>query len=246
MRFFMRFLSAVPLIATFALSACSKNEGTSSVSFRIPSVTELEARGVPQSKSVTALGIPDATRNWAYACFLVNVTGPEIASVSAAQCDISLGKFAGSVPPSTSVSDSKLSLQVPKGSGRKFEIFAYFRNSTSEACPSNISRLSQMNLDHTARIGSTTVDLAKDEETVDIVIQVPGASDSVITQYSLPATCVATGGAIAPSFLRATAGSLVQQTTILNGYKATVRLGVPGAPVVVSPGGYKLIRRGAQ
>ena len=80
--------------------------------------------------------------------------------------------------------------EVPKGSARKVELFAYFRSSTSQACAPHKS-INELDPGNVASLGSTTVDILNDNQVVDLDISLPAAGATLVIQYNLPAFCTA-------------------------------------------------------
>ncbi len=236
MRFLILYFTALAV-----LSGCNPKVGggTSSVSLKVPTLSELQSLSggslSGSSAGPIAQSISASDRDWSKACFMVNVTGPDITdSTFRPACGITTGAFAGSVGPG-----GALTVSVPKGNDRKFEVFAFFRSSSALPCDAKKS-VNEFDLGHTSRLGSAVASILKDDESVDISLSLSAAQQTVVAQYGLPGSCDASGPGPGP--IRFVSGSAVKTTTL--GYKATVRIGAPPLKVDTTSGGYKVLRRG--
>lgn len=216
------------LLIILFLGACSSksNIGSSSVSFTAPTVADLEHNIPMRTSAITSGDV-----SWDKACFMLNVTASDLPSTSSSSCSIPAGSFAGSVAPGSAVT-----VQVPKGDGRKFEVLAYFRLSSSAPCPSGKS-VNDFDRSRTALLGSVNgISIQKDEEAVDINIALPTAM--LVSQYNLPASCEPS---TSPSRLRPVSGVAAGATAA--GYKVSATAGGPSQTVSTTNGGYKVIRK---
>ncbi|MES2962828.1 MAG: hypothetical protein V4760_02985 [Bdellovibrionota bacterium] len=188
------------------MSSCSmKQEGPSRVVLQLPSVSTLNG-----SSKISRLSYI-----WANACFSVSVTGDSIEMSAPNQCSVPSGVFKGSVGPGGS-----LAIEVPRGSARKLEVFAFFRSNSVGECPS-ASTLAAFDPEKTVRVGETTFDAMSSEVNVAVEVSLPNAGTNLISQYSLPATCSTatyvpgTGSStIGAGTQRQTGGNFIAQSTV--------------------------------
>ena len=181
------------LASSCGMTAASKD---SKLSIQFPTVASLNA--MPGSNKISAQGYA-----WANACFIVSVTGPGI-STHKSTCEVENGTFRGSIPPGGSVE-----LDVPRGPARKLDLFAYFRASPTDLCPT-ASRLAAFDVSKTVRIGQVAAfDLFTAAVTVNAKVTLPNSTDNLLTQYSLPKTCLTTA-TIGPGSSAIVAGRAVQ------------------------------------
>ena len=179
----MRFFA---LLLIFILSACTqKNAGSgSSVSVKIPSLSELNAHGA--ATKVTSLAIDSGDVKWSRACFMVTVNASDIPNRVGSTCDLASGIFAGGVAASGTAQSLEVK-DIPMGAGRRFDVYAYFRRSDSELCKS-YSSLNEAPKDRVARLGvRENVSLSAPVETVDIDITLP--VKMIVAEDRLPVTC---------------------------------------------------------
>ncbi len=243
LRQLLRFTSFA-LLGAFISSCSLKPGGNSTVSFRVPSISELNAKAQEQSSGaqskgdLTGLSIPAAEIVWANACFMVNVTGDGIESKSSSLCEVPVGVFSGSVAPG-----GLLSIDVKKGSDRKIEVLAYFRSLTAQPCEAK-ANLNDFNLSRTARLGMIEhVTLSKDVEDVEVGISRPTAGQTVATQYAFPAVCTAAGVPAGGTAVRHVSGSFIRAMSTAN-YQLNARVSGPPSQILKSSGNYELHRRG--
>ncbi len=228
------------------ISSCSLNPGGSStVSFRIPSVAELNAKAGAQSSlaqskgELTGLSIPTSELIWANACFMVSVTGDGIENRPTNLCQVPVGVFSGSVAPG-----GVLNLDVKKGTNRNFTVLAYFRSSAALPCETKASA-NDFYLDRTAQVGLVrNVTLSKDAEVVEVGITLPAAGETVASQYAFPPICAAQN--LGSGLLRGVAGGAIGQVSTGPGYKMNSHISAPTFDISTSTNGYKLLRRGQQ
>jgi hypothetical protein len=185
----MRFL--ISLLALIFLGACTAKVGgdRSTISLNIPSLQALKASGGAAQK-VSTSSIETADVKWENACFMVSVTASDIPSKTGGVCEIPSGVFYGSVAPGASASATKISLEVPKGEGRRVVVYAYFRHSSTEACAIR-DNLNGFGRDRVGMLGSLeNVSIRKESETLDIDISLP--TQMIATSANLPASCSTT------------------------------------------------------
>jgi|GEM_PF-5779198 len=230
----------IAFVISGLLAGCSlkNNGGHSSVAVRIPTLAELNSKGSAQK--VTGLSLSATDMTWDKACFMFTVTASDIPNTSTATCDLPNGVFSGSVAPSTPGSSQSVTLEVPKGSARRFDVYAYFRQSTTETCPvqTNINAFSK---DRVARLGFTdNISLQLDAETVNIDISLP--TQTILAQGALPASC-SSAASSGPMNARAVSGTQTAVTTVLNGYKASTAVGGSANRISKTVNGYTVKRK---
>lgn len=202
------------------LASCtSRSDRASKLVIHLPSANELRSK-----VSTLTVGLDQA-------CFAVNISGSEIPPAKAAtSCDLPLSVFSGMAAPG-----SELSLEVPRGPKRTLEIFAYLRDSTAQPCPTLTNGFSDLDRAKIVRVGRLdSFDVMNDEVTVEVSITTPPAGTSIVTQYSLPATCAIT--ATGSSFVRVTPGIALGTST--SGYQFKLRV-TDHAGFSTTAGGYK-------
>lgn len=120
------------------------------------------------------------------ACYGVNVTGTGIPTQQGSSCSPVSGVLGGFVEPG-----GNIEVEVPKGSGRKIELYAYLQGpGENVACPQLVPTLSTAQLQHTYLIGTANdIDANSDVVTVNITASFPGLNTNLAQQLSLPATC---------------------------------------------------------
>lgn len=121
------------------------------------------------------------------ACFGVHVSGSGIAPSSyGGACGPAVGIVSGFVPE-----NSELTIMVPKGSNRKFELLVYLAE-TSASCPSieaAISDSSSPTKTYSSGVVDN-VDVNKDQQDLAITLNFPGESQSLaVSGYAQPASC---------------------------------------------------------
>jgi hypothetical protein len=221
----MRFSLFINLSALALLSACSlKPGGSSSLTLKFPSASELSAKSGAAAQKLNSANI-----DWSKACFMVNVTGSGIDSPVKNKCDVPSGAFGGSVKPSGS-----LQLDVAKGASRKIEVFAYFRASSVADCPKH-NTLNKFDPGSVASVGSSTVDITQDSQVVDVSVSLPGANDSLISEFNLPSFCSATSVALGEGTSRILTARAFGTTA--NFKVDSVVTGLPTGPKVVTTSG---------
>ncbi len=175
MRFDFRFAI---LSACFLLSACERPTGQDSSSHVLIRTPNLALSASVSAQSAIPVGKK--------ACYGVSVTGDGIGSGGGGSCGLSVGVSAGFVDGS-----STLSLEVPRGADRTFELLIYLVNS-SEACPQfDPAMLSKLvDLKKIYRSGKTSgVTLNQDQQDVAIDVSFPGEDQSLATVEPAVASC---------------------------------------------------------
>jgi hypothetical protein len=204
----------VLLITTIFMSvSCQKkSEGTGSVSFTFPASTRSS-----DSAKISTLSV-----DFSKVCYMANVTGGILTNTKKSACDIPFGIHTDFQAP-----ESAATLMVPRGTGYTLEIFAYSRNSTSEACPKlSGDSLSGVSLAKLSLVGKTSFNV--DAAEVSVTVNVADPAANVATQFTMPAVCTAASEASGGSIL-ISAGGLryfrpvdssdgVKRTSVTNGY----------------------------
>jgi hypothetical protein len=158
------------------MSSCSmKDKGDSRVILNLPSASALSSR------------VGAFSYSWDRACFAMNITAPDINSPEDATCEVHRGIFAGTAAP-----NSELSASVPRGDLRKLELFAYFRNSSAEPCPALNGGFGTLDRKKIVRVGVVeSFEVANSEVNLTVNVSLPATGTSVVSQYSMPNSCVA-------------------------------------------------------
>ena len=186
--------------ALASLGGCGavKSGSGSTVHLQFPSFSSDAGERKPSALSVSNIV-------WANACFIVNVTTPEIpATKPAGACAIPFGVFAGSVAPGGS-----LDLSVPNGTGRSLDVYAYVRPSNAVACPSLTGGFGTLDLSKIVRVGGSAApfDTKLPDVSVDVNVAAPAAATDVVAQLGLPPSCRPTGATVGPGLSRVLLGS---------------------------------------
>ncbi len=174
MRLCFKFISLLCL--GFLISSCNRPQAEDDER----SVISIQA---PQSK-IGSLSVIPSTRK---ACFGVNISAADIEAPKKKECSPGLSLFAGFVE-----AGANLELEVPRGSGRKIDLYLYLQKSgENNPCPQMSTYFSQSDLGQLYFLGSTeNISLTKSVETVTITANFPGESQNLFQQLSLPASCV--------------------------------------------------------
>jgi hypothetical protein len=176
MRFGFRF--AMLSACLFLSSACVRPAGKDASSRVLIQTPDLSLAANVSTQSA----IPTGQK----ACYGVSVTGEGIGATAGGGCGLSVGASAGFVEGS-----STLSLELPRGSDRTFELFIYLV-STTESCPkfdpTMLSKLSDLKKIY--RSGKTSgVTLNQDQQNVTINVLFPGEEQSLFTVEPAVASC---------------------------------------------------------
>ncbi|MES2962831.1 MAG: hypothetical protein V4760_03000 [Bdellovibrionota bacterium] len=169
-------LVAGVLIGILASSCSMQDKGGSRVVLKIPNTSTLSSR------------VGRFTYSWDRACFAMNVTAGDIESTTDTACEIRRGVFSGMVPP-----NSTLTGEVKRGSARKFELFAFFRTSAAETCPTLTGGFGTLDRKNVYLVGKVdSFDIDSDEVNLSVTVTLPTTATSVYALNSMPASCVAT------------------------------------------------------
>lgn len=172
----------VAAFAVISLASCGpKKASSSSISIILPSAQNQKISSKAIQSNPSALGAFDFT----LACFAVNVVGdgidPKINS-----CGPNVGIFSGFKTPGSTVQ-----MIVPTGKNRSVEVYLFNRASAGDSCPLDFSGPSP---DKFTLIGTVSaVDMTAPTTNVDITVAAPAAGVNLVTQLSLPGSCVASG-----------------------------------------------------
>lgn len=116
-------------------------------------------------------------------CYLVNIVGEGLTSTPS-KCYPNAGVRSGFMPPL-----STLTLDVPKGSQRRVELYGYIPK-TNETCASSGLDLQSVPLNRLFRLGlNENVEMNADEVVVRIEVVYPGITQHVGVQTRQPAEC---------------------------------------------------------
>lgn len=203
------------------LTSCQrKGEETASIKIQFPTAQSFGKVGT--LSTISAANI----------CYVVNVLGSGITEQNKS-CDVKRGITAGSVAPG-----SELSITVPSGSNRTVEIYGILRNSPSEPCPAAQTNW-PVPLTRVYFLGKlNNVEVRPPTTTVDITITLPDSSQNLISQLSLPGSCVAS--TITEKSGRIFASAELS-TSLVNGYKKVSHISFKTEDQIrTSTGGYKI------
>ncbi len=169
------FAAFIGVLATSVSCSPVSDNGSSRVRLRLPD-------GVQSSKVGTL------AYNWSNVCYAIHIHASDIKPSQGTSCEIPLALFHGLKAPG-----QEISINVPRGRDRTLEIFTYLRANASEACSqlnNGFAGLDKSKLVRVGRVDKFHTDAP--EVDVEVTIRAPNAGESVLTQYNLPATCVAT------------------------------------------------------
>ncbi len=183
------------------------------------------------------------------ACYGVVVTGAGIPQPPANACLPPLGLHAGFAEPG-----GTLELEVPRGSNRKIELYAYIQNvGQNIPCPAFLIGLAPAEITKTYLVGTANnIDMSAETTVVDIAASFPGVANHIASQLAMPAACTGGGGGGgggvaggSPPGFHVSSGSgmtIEQGQTAVTGHKLIGRVGkaVP-EQVLTSGDGHKLI-----
>jgi hypothetical protein len=211
------------LVAALASSlvACQKKkEGNGVVSLTFPA-RSFSVSG-KASQSVGAMSL-----DFAKVCYLASVTGGSAGDGTIRGCSVPLG-ITDDRSTSFMAPGSSVELKVNKGAGYTLRIFAYLRDSSTDACPSIGSAFSTSNFSRLYEVAKQKFDMDSDDVTLNV--SVTDTSTTLASQYSLPATCTASAAPVGAPILISPNGSKISLSV------------VEGDGVVrsSSPGNYKL------
>ena len=171
-------LFAFAVVLGFGACSPTAHTGSSQLKILIPKSTGIRAESSgAHLKSV----------DWDQACYTVNVTAVDIPNLSTTACQIPVGILAGTVP-----AGGTLTLDVPRGSARKLEVFLFKRPSPGSQCPTLAGTFGNLDPGSFVRVGLVpSFDASAASVSVDVNLTLPNAGDSVVTQYQLSKTCTA-------------------------------------------------------
>lgn len=209
------------LLVVFTAVACAKkqdNGGTSVISLVAP-----EGR----SNKVGAFAALPSNRR---ACFGVNITADDIASVPGTACSPKAGIVAGFVE-----SGGTIQIEVPRGDNRKFELYMYLMaEGETVACPTMARVFASSELPKLYFLGATpNISIRKAVEDVTITADFPGLSQTLAVTNSYPASCVA---ATTPNLPPSQAISTATGNAVGSGIRLSGRIGEVKDVVLVGGG----------
>ena len=153
----------------------------SQVSITFPTAAQLSA-GHGRVQGLTVASGYD----FSLACFAVNVTAKDIPSTTSGTCSVATGVFQGFVAPGGS-----LSISVPSGTARELDVFSFQRTSSSDPCPTAGS-FRGLDLTKIVRVGEIpSFDALSAVVNLSVDLVDPGTTANLITQYSMPNSCIA-------------------------------------------------------
>jgi hypothetical protein len=179
-------LSILVGLSSFHLG-CSRAQDDSSktsVTFRTPSAGSFSKIASSLSSKTGEVSALEALPTDKKICYGINVTGPGITAPSV-PCLTSVGTVAGFAPE-----NSDLSIVVPRGSGRSFELLVALVELDAD-CPSlSTAGLNSSTLNRTFISGRTdNVTLSNPEETVTIQLSFPGLDKAMAKEPNV-ASCL--------------------------------------------------------
>lgn len=164
----MSFKHVLCLISLLGLIGCTR-QATNSSRMRI-------VVGNMSSK-VGAMGdpIPPGYK----VCYAANVMGSDIPSTSRA-CGANLGAFAGFVE-----ANGTLTVDVPKGTGRTVDLYAFLTPNTAAACPTMTTACDVATNCNTYKVATASgVSTANDVNEVPMSVNFPGLSANAVSEES--------------------------------------------------------------
>lgn len=225
----VRLLILILCALTFVLG-CSREvkKKTSSIVIQAPPA------GDPLTKTggVGALAAMPTDRK---VCYGINVTGPGIIINAPNSCSIKSGLLVGFVEPGSTVS-----VNVPKGSSRKVELFAYLQAvGTNLPCPLLGPALPADLLGSTYLVGvAEGIELSDQEVVVTITASFPGMAQNIAQTFAMPSTCASNSTKISGASVASAAG-----VAIGTGMKLMYRVGaVPGRQTLTGTGMKLLVK----
>ncbi len=217
--------------ALLVLAGCDRGakKDSSSIVIQAPNA------GNPYTKTggVGALAAMPTDRK---VCYGVNVTAPDIAVTAPNECSFRAGLLAGFVEPGATVE-----LSVPKGSGRKVELYAFLQAvGENLPCPVLGPTLPADKLVSTYLVGvAEGINLQGDQVSVSIHASFPGLSQNIAQTLTFPSSC--TAGAAPSAAHRSYFVSAATGTATGTGLKLKYRAGGFPGHQVLSGSGIKLI-----
>ena len=173
-------------------------------------------------------------------CYAFNVSGPGIspkfATIGCGSTPIATGLDIGLFSAFVLPGAGDISLEVPQGSGRKIELFAYFP--TSGQCDFDKDHLTKTMLANTYKVGSVeNVVIQGTQQIVEITANYPGNANHLAANITFPATC---STASAPSGHGGFHISTGMQEATGTGFKLKARIGSIQGAKTLSNANYKL------
>ena len=168
------------LMALLTLIGCQRPQGpggNSSVAIAIPSAAQYMHGKI----GALAIGDVDYTR----LCFVALVKGPDIQTTKNT-CDVERGISSSAAGPGSS-----LSLDVPGGDGRVFEIYGLLRALPTDACPDATSAGFGTTISKVYFLGrSLPVTIDPPTATVSVDILLPQESNNLVVSSGMPTSCL--------------------------------------------------------
>lgn len=176
-------------LCIFIFVSCKRaqQEGGSSISIQIPTAQQFKAQ---QSK---LSAVKSSAIDYSLLCFGVNVKGPGIDPIPAGSCKVEQG-----ITSDQAVKDGgTLTIDVPKGQDRVFEVYGFLRSAAGDACPTTGPDWNWP-VNKIYLLGTKSgVTLLNDSESVAIDITLPDESQNIAIVKAWPASC--TGNPVAAS-----------------------------------------------
>lgn len=217
----MKYLGLL-VLCSFVLFGCQRkvDQSRSSIIIKAPNT---------QSKVGAFAALP-ANRK---ACFGVSVSGPGIIG-SADSCTVQTGVIGGFVE-----SGKNIELSVERGSQRKIQLFLYLLPENSiDSCPVVTGQIPKSYLSALYLVGSVeNLELTQDTQTVEIIYDFPGISQTLASQLTLPTSC-----GVGPTTGSGNYSVSMDERVVSNAnHTLRARVGKPIPGKVSTGGGYTLI-----
>ena len=150
-------------------------------------------------------------------------------TIPATTCSPKTGVTAGFV-----AEGGTLSVEVPRGEARMFELYMYLQDAGStQPCPTLGKKFSAIDLAHVYFMGSTTVAIRNPVEDITLVASFPGVNQTLATTNSYPAVCMAVA---APTGLPGFHVSNGAGTAVGGGIRLSGAVGKTAGPVLTGGG----------
>lgn len=184
---FKRMSFVVIAMSWLLLAGCQRaqDDKTSKIDLQIPEASVFK-KLTSDSLSKTDNAASNATIDFENLCFAVQVSASDITYEPKSKCDFRKGMVVGSVP-----AGGTLSLDVSRGSDRIFEVYGYLKKSSADTCGSVPEIIPDADLSRIYLLGkSDPQSIQQPEVSVSIDIKLPSSDQNVISQFSLPPSCV--------------------------------------------------------
>ncbi len=217
-----RYVSLLLLLASAGLLSCQRAiDEDSSISIVTPKTLD----------SLNKAGSLDAVPAGATLCYLISVTGPKIPPAVTNSCSPAFGLLSSVVKGGDTIT-----VNVPRGSARKFELYLHLPG--TDSCPEISAPLAASLLSSTYLIGSASnVDINSDNVSLTIKATFPGLSQNIAQQLNMASSCLPA----APGYqYLGLSVSSSQGKAVGTGIKMEARIGRPHSADVLTGTNLKL------